>query len=110
MRMVKIKPSRPSEGNELKNSTDKNKAQAPKSKKYRGKKTRTKSQGPEPKAETNFKGWCSDLGGYIFGLGPRSLEKNSRTMKELEHYFGATYRNSCQSAIMTDTPATFPDP
>ena len=31
-------------------------------------------------------------------------------MKELEWYLGATYSDSCQPAIMTETAATFPDP
>ena len=31
-------------------------------------------------------------------------------MKEIERYLGATYSDSCQPAIMNETPATFPDP
>ena len=31
-------------------------------------------------------------------------------MRELERYLGATYSDSCQPAIMTETAATFPDP
>ena len=30
-------------------------------------------------------------------------------MKELEQYFGTKYSDSCQSDIMTETAATFPD-
>ena len=30
-------------------------------------------------------------------------------MKELEQYLGATYSGSCQTDIMTETLATFPD-
>ena len=108
--VVVSKPSRPPKGNESKNSTDKNKGQALKSNNYRGKKTRNISQGPEPKAETNFKGRCSDLEGYISEIGPRASEKFARTMKDLERYLGATYRNICQQAIMTKIPETFPDP
>ena len=31
-------------------------------------------------------------------------------MKELEQYLGATYSDSCQISIMTETAATFPNP
>ena len=31
-------------------------------------------------------------------------------MKELEQYLGETYINSCQPAIITKTPASFPNP
>ena len=31
-------------------------------------------------------------------------------MKELEQYFGATYSDRCQTAIMTETADTFPNP
>ena len=31
-------------------------------------------------------------------------------MKEMEQYLGATYSDSYQSAIMTKTETTFPDP
>ena len=31
-------------------------------------------------------------------------------MKEIERYLGATYSDSCQPAIMTETLYTFPDP
>ena len=31
-------------------------------------------------------------------------------MKDLERYLGATYIDSCQPSIMTETPATFHDP
>ena len=30
-------------------------------------------------------------------------------MKELEQYLGATYRESCQIVITTETPTTLPD-
>ena len=56
-----------------------------------GKRTWTKNQGPELKDKTDLKGWRSDLEGYIFDLGPRSLDKFSRTMKDLERYFEANY-------------------
>ena len=69
--------------NKLKKLTEKNKGQSPRSNKYRGKKTLNKYQGPEPKADTNFKGQCSDLEGYIFNHEPRSLETFSRTMQDM---------------------------
>ena len=31
-------------------------------------------------------------------------------MKELERYLGTTYSDSCQTSIMTETTANFPDP
>ena len=34
----------------------------------------------------------------------------AQKVKELEIYLRATYNESCQRAIMTETPATFPDP
>ena len=81
--MVKTKPSGPPEENESKNWTDKNKGQAPKSKNYIDKKTRTKSQSLETKDEAYFKGRCSDLKGYIFNLVPRSSDNFCRTLNEL---------------------------
>ena len=81
--MVNTKPSRTPEGIESKNSTDKNKGQAPKSKKYIGKNIRTKSQGPDHESKTDFKVHYSELYGYIFDLSPRALEKFFRIMKEL---------------------------
>ena len=108
--VVTTKLFRPYEVNWFKNLTGGNKGQASKSNKYRGNKTWTKSQVPYPKAGTDFKGWCSDLEGYIFNLVLRSSEKFFRTMKDLERYLGATYSNGCKLAIMTKTPATFPDP
>ena len=63
----------------------------------------------EAKADTFFNGWCSDLEGCVFDLGPRPSNKFSRTMKEPERYFGETYRNICQPEIMTKTPEAFPD-
>ena len=73
--MVETKPSCPPEENQLNNLTDKNKGKSPKSKKFRGSKTQTKSQVPEPEAETYFKGKYSDLEGYIFTLVPRASDK-----------------------------------
>ena len=54
--MVESKSSCTLKVNKLKNSTGKTEGQATKYKKYRSKKTQTKSQGPERKAKTNFKG------------------------------------------------------
>ena len=88
MGVVKTKPPRSPEGNYSKNSADKHKGQALKTKRYRGKNTRTKTQGLELKAETNSKGRCSNQEGYIFNLGPRASYKFARTMKELEQYIG----------------------
>ena len=72
--MVKTKPSLPPEGNEQNNSTDKNKGQATKYKKYRGKKTQTKYQGLDPKSDTDLKGRYSDLEDNIstFARDPRT--------------------------------------
>ena len=88
--MVKTKSSGISEGNESNNSTDENKKQSTKPKRYRGNKYRTKSQGPEIKSKTNFNGQGRDLEGYIFDFGPRALDRFTRTMKEMERYLGAT--------------------
>ena len=79
--MVKYILYRPLEGNDLKNSTEKNKEQSPKSKKYIGKNTQIKSQVPEPKNKTNFKGQCSDLENYIFDLCTRASEKFTKIIK-----------------------------
>ena len=84
-----------------------NKGQSCKSNKYRGKKILNKYQGPKPKSDTKFKGQCSDLEGYILDLEPRALDKFENTMKYLGRYCGANSRNSCQSAIMTDTTENF---
>ena len=81
--MVESKPSRPSEGNELKIPTAGNKGKAYKTKKYRGKKPQNKPI-TEPKDETDFQGRCTDLEGYTFDLGPRAPEKFAQTIKELE--------------------------
>ena len=81
--MVESKPSRPSEGNKSKISTDGKKGKASKTKKYRGKKTRNKPR-PETEAETDFQVRCTDLEGYIFDLGPRAPKKFAQTTKELE--------------------------
>ena len=59
--MVENKRSCPPEEIESNKSTEKNKGQEPKSKKYKGNNTQTKYQGTEPKDETNFKGCYSDL-------------------------------------------------
>ena len=63
---------RSTEGNDLKNSTDKNNGQTSFTKRWRSKNTWTKIQGMELEANTNFKGRCSDLEVYIFNLGPRA--------------------------------------
>ena len=97
------------EGNELKNLTDGNKGKASKPKNYRGKKPQN-NPSPDPKSETNFKGRYNDLEGYILYLGPRVSEKFTRTMKKMEQYFGVTCSYICQTDIMTETTATFPDP
>ena len=77
---------------------------------YRGKKMRTKTQGPGLKSRTESKGLCSDLGGYIFDLGPIALDNFSSMMEDLESYFGVDYSNICNPAIMTKTLETLPDP
>ena len=74
--MVKSKPSCPPEGNELNILTDGNKGQASNLKNYRSKKPLNKPI-PEPEAETDFQGRCTDLGGYTFDLGERASEKLS---------------------------------
>ena len=108
--MVKLKPSRPSEGNELMIPTDGNKGQVSKPKKYRGKKQPRNKSSLEPETETEFQGRCTDLEGYTFDLVPRASDKFARTMKELEQYLGKNYNDSCQPAIMTETADNFPDP
>ena len=107
--MIESKPYGYLEGYELKGSTEESMGQASEPKMYRGKKKPSKTQCQEPEADTNFKGQCSDLGGYIFDLGPRVSDKFTRTIKELEQYLGATYRESCQIVITTETPTTLPD-
>ena len=72
--MVNNKPSCSPEGKKLKNLTKKNKGQSSKPNRYRGKKMGTKTQGPELEDETNFKGWCSYLEGYILNLGTISSD------------------------------------
>ena len=81
--MVKLKPSRPPEGNESNILTDRNKGKGFKPKKYRGKKPRNKPS-LDPKAETDFQGRCTDLEVYTFDIGPRASSKFSQVMKELE--------------------------
>ena len=90
--------------------TDKYKRQSPKTNRYRSKKTWTKTQGPKLESKTNFKGRYSYLEGYIFGLGLIPSYKFARLMKDVEWYLRETYRDSCQPAIITDTPTTFLDP
>ena len=89
--MVETKPSCYTEWNKSNNLTDKNKGQSSNPKRYRGKKMWTKTQGPELEAETDFKGWCSNLDRYIFDIGMRNSYKLARTMKDMERYLGATY-------------------
>ena len=81
--MVESKPSRPPEGDKLKIPTDGEKGQASNPKNYRGNKPLNKLS-PELETKTDFQGWCTDLEGYTFDLGPRESENFSRTMKELE--------------------------
>ena len=79
--MVKSKPSRPPEGNELKIPTEGNKRQASKPKKYRGKKQPQNKSSLDPKNETDFQGRCTDLEGYTFDLGPRASDKFSEQLR-----------------------------
>ena len=104
--MDKSKPYRPPEGNELKIMTDKKKGKASTTNKYRVKKPKNKPS-PYPETETDFQGRCTDLEGYTFDLGPIASEKFARTMKELEQYLGATYSDSRQPSIMTETASNF---
>ena len=46
----------------------------------------------------------------MFYPGTINSDKFDRAIKDLERYLGETYSNSCQPAIMTETPATFPEP
>ena len=101
---AKTKPYRSLEVNKYNNLTDKNKGKASNPKRCIGKKKWTKTQGPELEAETNFKGWCSDLEGYILDLGPRALDKFARTMTNLDRYLWVTYSDICQPYIVTKTP------
>ena len=71
--MVKSKPFHPLEGNELKISTEGNKGQVSKPKKYRGKKQPQNKSSLEPETETYFQGQCTDLKGCTFDLGPEHL-------------------------------------
>ena len=72
--MVESKAHRYPEENDSKGSYDEIKWQAPKTKRYRGNKTWTNNQGPELKADTDFKGWCTNLEGDVFDIGPRALD------------------------------------
>ena len=58
--MVETKQYFSPEGNNLNNLTDKHKKQASNTKRYRGKKTRTKTQGLELEAYNDFKGQYID--------------------------------------------------
>ena len=79
--MVESKPSRPTEGNELKIPTDGNKGQVSNPKKYRGKKQPQNKPSLDPETETKFQGRCTDSEGYTFDLGPKAYDKFTRTMK-----------------------------
>ena len=79
--VVETKTSWPPKENESKGSSNKSKGQASKIKRYIDKKALTKTQGPDLKANTDFKGQCSDLEGYIFDLGLRNSDKFSMAMK-----------------------------
>ena len=81
--MVKSKPYRPPEGNELKIPNDGNKGHVSKPKKNRGKKQPQNKSSLDPKTETDFQGRCTDLKCYTFDLGPRESDKFARTMKGL---------------------------
>ena len=70
----------------------------------------TKTQGPELEAETDFKGWCSNLDRYIFDIGLRNSYKLARTMKDMERYLGAIYIDRFQTAIMAEKLGTLPEP
>ena len=98
--MVESKPSHTHEVNESKNLTGVNKGQSSNTNKYRGNNPRKKSI-LDPKANTNFKGQCTEFQSHIFDLGPRASGKFARKMKELERYLGATYSDICQTYIMT---------
>ena len=108
--MVELKPYRPPEGSEPTITTDGNKGRASKPKKYIGKKQPWNQSILDPENETDSQGRCTDLEGYTFDLGQRASDKFARTMQELDQYLGKTYSDSCQSAIMTETTAKFPDP
>ena len=107
--MVKSKPSRPPQGNESKIPTDGGKGKSSNTKNYRVKKTWNKPS-LDPKANTDFQGWCTDLEGYTFDLGPRASDKFAQTIKEMERYLGSIYSDICQPAIITETTATSPEP
>ena len=107
--MVKLKPSRPPEVNELNIPSDGNKGLSSKLKKYRGNKPWNKPS-LDPETKTDFQGQFTDLVGYTFDLGPRASDKFSITMKGLKRYLRTTYSDSCQPSIMTETAATFPNP
>ena len=80
--MVELKLSRPPQGNDSNIPTDRNRGQASKPKKHRGKKSQNKTK-PEPETETDFQGLCTDLEGFTFELGPsaaaKSFQNNERT-------------------------------
>ena len=72
--MVETKLYRSPEVNTPKSLTEEQKGQSTKTNSYRGNKTWTKTQGPELKSGADFKGWCTNLEGYIFGLGQVSQD------------------------------------
>ena len=82
-------------GNESKVSIDESKKQASNPKRYISKKTYTKNQVPELEADTDFKGRCSELEGYVFNIWMIESEKFASKMKELKQYLGTTYSNIC---------------
>ena len=79
--MVNSKPPRSHEGNESKGFNNKSKGQASNTKRYRGDNIWNKNQRIELKANTDFKGRCSDLEGYVFNLVPISSDKFARMTK-----------------------------
>ena len=108
--MAETEPSQSPKGNYSKGSTEKSKGQASNPKRYIVKKKRTKIQGLELEYNTNFKGNCSDLEGYILDLVSRASDKFSSMMKDLDSYIGAAYSDICQPAILNKTLAAFPNP
>ena len=106
--MAEVKPYLPPKGNKPKELIDENKGQATNSKKYRGNKNQTKYQCLDPKDDTKFKGLCSDMEGYIYGL--RSSDKSYKKTKELGWHLKETYIDICQPSLMTETTAILPNP
>ena len=102
--MVELKPSHPSDGDESMILNNGKKGQSSNLNNFIGMKPQNKPI-LEPESETNFQGLCTYLEGYIFDLGTRASKCFAQ-----EWYFGATYSDSCQTDITTETTATFPDP